>query len=97
MIFKQVFQAGAISVCQVHACQIGDVSGVIAMLLLARKYGGDVVVPAACLGLFEYVQHLSALKALRVRRDVAEHLVEYFSDLHEHFVTPVRVRDGATL
>jgi L-fuconate dehydratase len=39
VIFKQLFQAEAIDVCQIDACRIGGVNEAIAVLLLAAKYG----------------------------------------------------------
>ena len=39
VIFKQLFQAEAIDVCQLDACRIGGVNEAIAVLLLATKYG----------------------------------------------------------
>src|SRR5918997_1991839 len=39
VLFKQLMQADAISFCQVDACRLGGVNEVIAVLLLAAKFG----------------------------------------------------------
>src|SRR5207248_473626 len=39
VIFKQLFQAGAISFCQLDACRLGGVNEALAVLLLAAKFG----------------------------------------------------------
>jgi L-fuconate dehydratase len=97
VIFKQLLQARAISVCQVDACRIGGVNEVLAVLLLAKRFGVNVVPHAGGVGLCEYVQHIAAFDALRVRTEGDEHMVEYIDHLHENFVAPVRVRDSRYL
>jgi L-fuconate dehydratase len=39
IVFKQLFQAKAIDVCQLDACRVGGVNEAIAILLLASKFG----------------------------------------------------------
>ena len=39
VMFKQLFQAGAIDVCQIDACRLAGVNEAIAVLLLAAKFG----------------------------------------------------------
>jgi L-fuconate dehydratase len=97
VIFKQLLQASAIGVMQVDACRVGGVNEVLAELLLAAKYGVPVCPHAGGVGLCEYVQHLAVFDALRVSRTTEGRMVEYVDHLHEHFVDPVRVRDGRYL
>ncbi len=39
IMFKQLLQAGAIDICQIDACRVGGVNEVVAILLLAAKFG----------------------------------------------------------
>ena len=59
VIFKQLLQAGALGYCQVDACRVGGVNEVLAILLLAAKFGVPVCPHAGGVGLCEYVQHLA--------------------------------------
>ena len=69
MVFKQLFQARAIDVCQIDACRIGGVNEAIAVLLLAAKFGIPVCPHAGGVGLCEYVQHLAVLRLHRASAD----------------------------
>ncbi|MBT8226224.1 MAG: fuconate dehydratase [Dactylosporangium sp.] len=94
VIFKQLFQAEAIGICQVDSCRIGGVNEVLAVLLMAAKRGVPVCPHAGGVGLCEYVQHLSMFDYLRVSGSMAGRMVEYVDHLHEHFVDPVVVAGG---
>jgi L-fuconate dehydratase len=94
VMFKQLLQAGAIGFCQVDACRLGGVNEVIAVLLLAAKFGVPVCPHAGGVGLCEYVQHLSLFDYVAVSADLTDRVIEYVDHLHEHFVTPVVLRDG---
>ena len=59
IIFKQLLQAQAIQFCQIDAVRLGGVNEVLAVLLLAAKFGVSVCPHAGGVGLCEYVQHLS--------------------------------------
>lgn len=56
VVFKQLMQAGAISFCQIDACRLGGVNEVLAVLLMAAKFGIPVCPHAGGVGLCEYVQ-----------------------------------------
>ena len=58
-MFKQLLQAGAIDFCQIDAARLGGVNEVLAVLLMAAKFGVPVCPHAGGVGLCEYVQHLS--------------------------------------
>ena len=60
IIFKQLFQAGAIDVCQIDSCRVAGVNENLAILLMAAKFNIPVCPHAGGVGLCEYVQHLSA-------------------------------------
>ncbi|NUT38095.1 MAG: fuconate dehydratase [Hamadaea sp.] len=97
VIFKQLLQAEAIGVMQIDACRVAGVNEVLAELLLAAKFGVPVCPHAGGVGLCEYVQHLAIFDFLRVGRSLDGRMVEYVDHLHEHFVDPVRTRDGRYL
>ncbi|MET8044351.1 enolase C-terminal domain-like protein [Micromonospora sp. NPDC005215] len=97
VIFKQLLQARAISICQVDSCRIGGVNEVLSVLLMAAKFGVPVCPHAGGVGLCEYVQHLSIFDFLRVGTSLDGRMIEYVDHLHEHFVDPVAIRDGRYL
>jgi len=94
VLFKQLFQAGAIDYCQVDACRLGGLNEVLAVLLLAARFGVPVCPHAGGLGLCEYVQHVSWIDYVCVSASLADRTTEYAGHLHEHFLDPVRVENG---
>ncbi|HEV8649127.1 MAG TPA: L-fuconate dehydratase [Actinomycetes bacterium] len=94
VMFKQFLQAGAIAACQVDACRLAGVNEVVAVLLLAAKFGVPVCPHAGGVGLCELVVHLSAFDYVAVSGSLDERMIEYVDHLHEHFVEPVRVAGG---
>jgi L-fuconate dehydratase len=94
IIFKQLFQAEAIDVCQLDACRIGGVNEAIAVLLLAAKFGIPVCPHAGGVGLCEYVQHLALFDYIAVSGSLDDRVVEWVDHLHEHFRDPAVVANG---
>jgi L-fuconate dehydratase len=94
VMFKQLLQAQAIAFCQVDACRLGGVNEVLAVLLLAAKFGVPVCPHAGGVGLCEYVQHLSIIDYIAISGSLENRVVEYVDHLHENFVDPVVVRSG---
>src|SRR5262249_41492978 len=94
VLFKQLLQAEAIDYCQVDACRLGCVNEVLAVLLLAAKFGIPVCPHAGGLGLCEYVQHLSIIDYVCTSGSLADRTTEFADHLHEHFVHPAVVRQG---
>lgn len=94
VVFKQLMQANAIAFCQIDACRLGGVNEVIAVLLLAAKFGIPVCPHAGGVGLCEYVQHLSMFDFVCVSGSTENRIIEYVDHLHEHFLDPVVVRGG---
>ena len=94
IVFKQLMQANAIAFCQIDACRLGGVNEVIAVLLLAAKFGVPVCPHAGGVGLCEYVQHLSMFDYVCVSGSLENRIIEYVDHLHEHFLDPVVIRDG---
>src|ERR1700694_4754258 len=94
VMFKQLLQAGAIDFCQVDSCRLGGVNEVLAVLLLAAKFGVPVCPHAGGVGLCEYVQHLALFDYIAVGASLDNRVCEYVDHLHKHFVDPVRVVAG---
>ena len=94
VIFKQLMQAQAIRFCQIDSCRLGGVNEVIAVLLLAAKFGVPVCPHAGGVGLCECVQHLAIFDYIGVSASLEDRIVEYVDHLHEHFQDPVVVRNG---
>ena len=94
IIFKQLFQANAIAICQIDACRVGGVNEVLAILLMAAKFGIPVCPHAGGVGLCEYVQHLSLFDYIAISGSLENRMIEYTPHLHEHFVHPVIIRSG---
>ena len=61
---------------------------VVAVLLLAAKFGVTVCPHAGGVGLCELVQHLAAFDFVAVGGEREDRVVEYVDHLHEHFVDP---------
>ncbi|MDX1969488.1 MAG: L-fuconate dehydratase [Planctomycetaceae bacterium] len=94
ILFKQFLQAQAIGVCQIDSCRLGGVNEVLAVLLLAAKFGVPVCPHAGGVGLCEYVQHLAMIDYICVSGSLENRICEYAGHLHEHFIAPVVMRHG---
>jgi L-fuconate dehydratase len=88
ILFKQFMQAGAMQFCQIDSCRLGGVNEVLAVYLLAKKFGVPVCPHAGGVGLCELVQHLAAFDFVAVGGERADRVVEFVDHLHEHFVDP---------
>ncbi|HEY0602340.1 MAG TPA: L-fuconate dehydratase [Herpetosiphonaceae bacterium] len=94
VMFKQLLQANAIKFCQVDACRLGGINEVLAVLLMAAKFGVPVCPHAGGVGLCEYVQHLSIFDYICVSASLEDRVLEYVDHLHEHFCDPVVIKSG---
>jgi L-fuconate dehydratase len=94
VIFKQMLQAGSLSVLQLDSARVAGVNENVAILLLAAKFGVPVCPHAGGVGLCELVQHLSMFDYVAVSGSVQDRVIEYVDHLHEHFLDPVVIRDG---
>jgi len=94
VVFKQLFQAGAIRFCQVDSCRLGGVNEVLAVLLMAAKFGVPVCPHAGGVGLCEQVRHLSIADYVCIGASLEDRVIEYVDHLHEHFLEPAVVRGG---
>jgi L-fuconate dehydratase len=94
VMFKQLFQAEAIDVCQIDSCRVAGINENLAILLMAAKFGIPVCPHAGGVGLCEYVQHLAIFDYLGVSCSLTDRVIEYVDHLHEHFRHPVVIRKG---
>ena len=94
IMFKQFMQAEAIDFVQIDACRMGGVNEVIAVLLLAARFGLPVCPHGGGVGLCEYVQHLSMFDFVAVSGSMENRMIEYVDHLHEHFFDPCRMQNG---
>ena len=94
VMFKQLLQAGAIDFLQMDNCRLGGLNEVLAVLLLAAKFGVPVCPHAGGIGLCEYGQHVSLIDYIVVSASLENRMLEFADHLHEHFVDPIVVRNG---
>lgn len=95
VMFKQLIMRGAIDVVQIDACRLGGVNEILAVMLMAAKYNLKVCPHAGGVGLCEYVQHLAMIDYLCIAGTNEGRVIEYVDHLHEHFLDPCVINDGA--
>ncbi|MEY4698135.1 MAG: hypothetical protein RIT14_2563 [Pseudomonadota bacterium] len=94
VMFKQFLQAKGLSVLQLDSARLGGVNEIVGVFLMAEKFGVPVCPHAGGVGLCEYVQHLSIFDYVAVSADLSDRVLEYVDHLHDHFETPVTMRNG---
>jgi L-fuconate dehydratase len=94
IIFKQLLASDAVYVVQPDPCRLGGLNEVLAVLLLAAKFGKPVCPHAGGVGLCEYAQHISMIDFVVVSGSWQDAMCEYTKHLHEHFVHPVEMERG---
>jgi L-fuconate dehydratase len=97
VVFKQLFQARAVDLIQIDAARVGGVNENIAILLMAAKFAVPVYPHAGGVGLCELVQHLAMADYVAISGSMEDRAIEFVDHLHEHFVDPVRIRQGRYL
>lgn len=97
IVFKQLLDMHAIGFCQIDSCRLGGVNEVLAVLLMAAKFGVPVCPHAGGVGLNEYVQHLAILDYIAISASLEDRVLEYVDGLHEHFFEPPVVRNGRNM
>lgn len=90
IIFKNYLQSGAASFIQVDAVRVGGVSEFIAVSLLCKKFGVPVVPHVGDMG--QLHQHLVLFNNIVLGHEAL--FLEHIPHLQEHFVHPVKIRDG---
>lgn len=94
IMFRQFMESGGMQVCQLDSCRLGGVNEVMAVLLLAERFGIPVCPHAGGVGLCEYVQHLSMVDYICVSGTYEGRIAEYSDHLHEHMRHPVVMKNG---
>ena len=94
IMFKQLLQADAIDVVQLDNCRLGGLNEVLAVLLMAAKYGKPVCPHAGGVGLCEVGQHVSMIDYLCISGTWEGRMLEHAGHLHEHFVSPIVIENG---
>lgn len=95
VIFKQLFQAKGFQFCQIDSCRMGGLNEVLAVLLMAAKFGVPVCPHGGGVGLCEYIQHISIFDYICVSASLENRVTEFADHLHEHFIHPCVVANGA--
>jgi L-fuconate dehydratase len=95
IMFKQFIRDGAIDVVQIDSCRMGGLNEVLAVMLMAAKYDLPVWPHAGGVGLCEYVQHMSMIDYVAITGEKDDKRIEFVDHLHEHFVDPCIVENGA--
>jgi L-fuconate dehydratase len=95
VLFKQMFQAQAIDYCQLDSARLGSVNEILAVYLMAAKFGVPVCPHAGGVGLCELVQHLSIFDYVAVSGSMENRVTEFVDHLHEHFTDPCVVVNGS--
>lgn len=94
VMFKQFLQASALQFVQIDSCRLGSVNENLAVLLMAHKFQVPVCPHAGGVGLCELVQHLILFDYISVSADLSNRMCEYVDHLHEHFISPVVIRNA---
>ena len=94
VMFKQFLQADALQILQLDSARLGGVNEIVGVFLLADQFGVPVCPHAGGVGLCEYVQHLSIFDYVCVSASLTDRVLEYVDHLHDHFLTPVHMRNG---
>lgn len=95
ILFKQFIANGAIDYVQIDSCRLGGLNEVLAVQLMAAKFNLPVWPHAGGVGLCEYVQHLSMIDYVAITGEKDDKRIEFVDHLHEHFVDPCVVENGA--
>ena len=95
VIFKQLMLAGAVEICQIDSCRVGGVNEVLAIMLMANRFKIPICPHAGGVGLCEHVQHLSMIDYVAISGTMEDRIIEYVDHLHDHFLDPVTIRNGA--
>jgi L-fuconate dehydratase len=94
VMFKQLLASDAIDFVQPDVCRLGGLNEVLAVILLAAKFGKPICPHAGGVGLCEYAQHVSMIDFVVVSGRFDRAMTEYATHLHEHFIDPVEIERG---
>jgi L-fuconate dehydratase len=94
VMFKQFFQAGAMDFCQLDPARLGGLNEVLAVVLMAAKFGVPVCPHGGGVGLCQYSQNIVLFDYIAVSASLEKRVLEYVDHLHENFVEPIVIRRG---
>ncbi|TWU42557.1 enolase C-terminal domain-like protein [Novipirellula artificiosorum] len=94
VIFKQLLQSRAIQYCQIDAVRVAGVNDVMAIVLMAAKYGVPVCPHGGGIALCNMIQHYGLWDQIAVAGHSDTQLVEYIDFLQEAVEHPVEVHNG---
>ena len=96
VIFKQLLASGSIAFCQIDATRMGGVNDVLAVILIAAKYGVPICPHGGGIGLCNMIQHYALWDQICVAARSDIQFVEYLNFLQDDaFLQPVRVKGGS--
>jgi len=94
VIFKQLLQSGAIGYCQIDAVRVAGVNDVMAIILMAAKFGVPVCPHGGGIGLCNMIQHFGMWDQIAVSGHSKTQLVEYIDFLQDSLKQPVKMKNG---
>lgn len=96
VIFKQLLTSGAISHCQIDAIRLAGVNDVLAVILIAAKYGIPVCPHGGGIGLCNMIRHYALWDQICVSAHSRNQVVEYLNFLQDGvFIEPVQIEHGS--
>ena len=95
VLFKQMFQAEAIDFCQLDSARLASINEILAVYFMAKKFGVPVCPHAGGSRAVRTRPAPLDLRLRRVSRDLESRVTEFVDHLHEHFVDPCIVENGA--
>ena len=94
ILYKQFLQANAFEIMQVDATRVAGPQELVIEYLLAHKFGKRVCPHAGGVGLCEAVQHFAMFDFVAISGTIEGRFIEYVDNQHEHFITPVVIKNG---
>ena len=94
ILYKQFLQANAFEIMQVDATRVAGPQELVIEYLLAHKFGKRVCPHAGGVGLCEAVQHFAMFDFVAISGTTEGRFIEYVDSQHEHFITPVVIKNG---
>ncbi len=94
VIFKQLLKSGGIGYCQIDAVRVAGVNDVMAIILMAAKFGVPVCPHGGGIALCNMIQHYGMWDQIAVSGHSDTQLVEYIDFLQDAVEHPVRTQSG---
>ena len=94
VIFKQLLKSDAIHYCQIDAVRVAGVNDVMAIILMAAKYGKPVCPHGGGIALCNMIQHYGMWDQIAVSGHSDTQLIEYIDFLQETVKQPVEMKNG---